>query len=1280
MASLFLSHSSKDDELIGRLAARLRERQYVSFFLDHDPESGIQAGRRWEDELYSKLRSSQAVIFVASEDSKRSRWCFAELVVARSIRKPIIPISVGGARLDLLDDLQWIDWSEGELGLERLWAALASLDVEALPALDPNRPPYPGLEAFDEKDAEIFFGRDAEIDELLNLLHPPRALEPRRFVAVSGPSGTGKSSLVRAGLIPRLLSRKDWVALRPFIAGDDPLGELARALKQAAEEDTDWREIRRRIEDDPTELAARAENLAAGLDTSRSQVLVVVDQAEELVRLADDVRLKFLGVLAQAQSASSRLWVVITIRSDSLVAALERSPVTSALVATMLVLPLDRTRLAEVIRGPAERTGIELEGAVVDRMVSETEGGDALPLLAYTLRELYERSLPGRQITDALYDAVGGVLGALKDRADRLLGQLERFGDGRLVLPTLVQLVALTPLGEATRRRVRLDEFDDEQEVVLRAFVDERLLKTSQATDGSVVVEAVHEALFRVWIPLAQAIKQSEEELRARSELEQLAKEWEARERLSSYLIGEDRLERAQRFLATQPIGRPDLALIREYVQSSQDHQDRREERMRSLTEEARASRVRAELQAQADEVEKALAGHRPIQGLLLAVQTLHRNLEELPGEVVGAVQSGLRNALEHARERNVLIGHYSTVTAVATSPSSAMLASAGNDATVRLWDLEGNPVNRPLQGPDDHVLAVAFCGDGRILASGGGDGKLRLWDVDGELLWEAAGHLDSITSVALSGDGRWVVTGSDDRTVRVWASTGEAVGRPFEAHHEFVSSVSLSADGRVIASASGDGTIGLWEREPPRLLRQIRSPEPVVLTCVAQSPDGERLASGGADGQLLLIDLDGTVLAHFKAHEQWISSVAFSPDGRRIASGGADGSVRVWDSVGTPLGPPLYGHGEVVTSVAFSADGQVLASGGADATVRLWDVQGLLLSRFKAHRSNANGLAFASAGTVIATAGADRRLCLWDLRGNLIAEQEQHENFVHALASSLDGKLLASGDANGMLVIWDGSGTPVAGPIQAHPRTIASLAFSPDGTIASGSDDGTVRLWDASGTPLASISSGADSVFAVAFSPDAKTIAGGSNDGTVRLWEANGTLLTTFAAGTDSVFAVAFSPDGTLAAAGDDGIVRRWAPSGASLQAIDNHVSDVYSVAFSPDGKTIAAGGGDGTVGLWDLEGVRIGPAMGGADGAVAMVRFSPDGAVLAAATASGHVGLWLADDWKRWLDLACRRLRSHPVLREPSNDAARTSFETCARHVGGDPEDPHPVEPRPA
>src|SRR5689334_4425480 len=292
MASVFVSHSSVDQAVTERVVEQLRAAGFAALFADFDPDQGIPAGRSWERELYVALRRTDAVVFLASRASVESRWCFAELTLARSLGHPVFPVRVqAGVQLPLVADVQWTDLTDDEAGLSRLVDGLrsAGLDPADSFAWDPTRPPYPGLVPFAPEDAAVFFGRHPEIARLMELLTPTLQRGAGRFVAVVGPSGSGKSSLLHAGLLPRLSRLPErWLVLPPLWPGGQPTAALAGSLGRAfaacghPRPTGDVTTALGRGSAGLTDLTGELADLAA---TSRGRpgVLVVIDQAEELL-------------------------------------------------------------------------------------------------------------------------------------------------------------------------------------------------------------------------------------------------------------------------------------------------------------------------------------------------------------------------------------------------------------------------------------------------------------------------------------------------------------------------------------------------------------------------------------------------------------------------------------------------------------------------------------------------------------------------------------------------------------------------------------------------------------------------------------------------------------------------------------------------------------------------------------------------------------------------------------------------------------------------------------
>ena len=685
-----------------------------------------------------------------------------------------------------------------------------------------------------------------------------------------------------------------------------------------------------------------------------------------------------------------------------------------------------------------------------------------------------------------------------------------------------------------------------------------------------------------------------------------------------------------------------------------------------------------------------------PVEALILAIQATGQSRSSLftLQTVVPQVQSSLRDAIEDARERNLLQGHEGWVNSVAFSPDGKTIVSGGDDGILRLWDItSGKAIGQPFKGHEGSVISVAFSPDGKTLVSGGQDGTLRLWDTSGKAIGQPfKGHESSIKSVAFSPDGKTIVSGGEDKTVRLWDITsGKAIGQPFKGHEGSVISVAFSPDGKTLVSSGIDGTLRLWDTSGKAIGQPFKGHEG-WLKSVAFSPDGKTIVSGGSDGTVRLWDItSGKAIGQpFKGHEGWLKSVAFSPDGKTIVSGGSDGTVRLWDISGKAIGQPFKGHEGSVISVAFSPDGKTIVSGGSDGTVRLWDItSGKAIGQpFKGHEGWLKSVAFSPDGKTLVSGGEDKTVRLWDITsGKAIGQPfKGHERIVISVAFSPDGKTIVSGGQDGTLRLWDiTSGKAIGQPFKGHERIVISVAFSPDGkTIVSGGQDGTLRLWDitsgkAIGQPFKRHEG---SVYSVAFSPDGKTIVSSGSDGTLRLWDITSgkAIGQPFKGHEGWVYSVAFSPDGkTIVSGGDDKTVRLWdITSGKAIgQPFKGHEGSVISVAFSPDGKTIVSGGDDWTLRLWDTSGKAIGQPFKGHEGSVYSVAFSPDGKTIVSGGEDKTVRLWRGGNWLDWLEVACNRLIAHPILVAPETllkedaktiEVAKEAAKTCQQLVWND------------
>ncbi|MEH2045985.1 nSTAND1 domain-containing NTPase [Nostoc sp.] len=1136
--------------------------------------------------------------------------------------------------------------------------------------------PYQGLKAFEAEQKRFFFGRKQVVRKILEKL----AQKP--FVPIIGASGSGKSSVVQAGLIPEL-DDSVWQILPPIKPVFQPLQELRGVLKAffpgAKKEKLLW-EL---ITNEPNPLPEILKHL-----TGAEKFLLVVDQFEELFTVSvAEQKQRFIELLTQVvEMTDSQLKVVITMRSDFLEPCLDYPSLNKLIENQLVLMPrITGVDLKETITEPAKLQGHSVEERLVLKILEDVgkEPG-YLPLMEFALTKLWEkRDQQKHQLTLEQYENFQGLTGALNFHAENVYlyedyqqdsptqerNEQEKDWIGQIFLRLL-----RTGEGEKdTRQRQPKTELlgiagnEQEQQEALSELLDEglvkgRLLVAGKDEQEKAWIDLAHEALIESWERFAQWRQQDRDLRRLSDRLADALREWLRKGENEKYLMQGGLLaEVRENWEKLEFLSSPQAKNFYQCSDAYEQHQIATLEK--ALTE--------SRLREKATKVENLLTV-QPLDSLVLAIQAMGENLEKLPQQILAPVQNSLNRVMNKVRVSIPLRGHESWVNSVAISGDGQTIVSGSYDGTVRLWNRQGLPLAEPLRGHKGNVNSVAISQDGQTIVSGGEDCTVRLWNRQGKTLTKLlCGHKWGVNSVAISGDGQTIVSGGSEGTVRLWNRQGLPLVEPLPSHEQGVRSVAISGDGQTIVSGGSEGTVRWWNCQGLPLVEPLPGHEWGVNS-VAISGDGQTIVSGGSEGTVRLWNRQGLPLVEpLPSHEQGVRSVAISGDGQTIVSASEDRTVRLWNRQGLPLAEPLRDHEDWVNSVAISDDGQTIVSGGGDYTMRLWKHQGLPLAEpLRDHEDWVYSVAISDDGQTIVSGGGDYTMRLWNHQGLPLAKPLRgHERGVSSVAISADDHTIVSGGSDGTVRLWNHQGLPLAEPLRGHERGVSSVAISADGhTIVSGGEDRTVRLWNRQGLPLAEPLPGhKDWVNSVAISADGQTIVSGGGDGTVRLWNLQGFPLAEPLRGHEgNVNSVAISADGqTIVSGGSDGTVRLCNLQGFPLaEPLRGHEGNVRSVAISADGQTIVSGGGDGTVRLWNLQGFPLAEPLRGHKGNVNSVAISADGQTIVSGGSDGTVRLWRGD-WRAWLQVCCNRLRYHPIFTNPQTEEAKAACEVCRKYV---------------
>jgi WD40 repeat protein/transcriptional regulator with XRE-family HTH domain/energy-coupling factor transporter ATP-binding protein EcfA2 len=1130
----------------------------------------------------------------------------------------------------------------------------------------PGMAPYKGLLYFDEPDAELFFGREAITGQLAQHVLELGNKARRRFLAVVGASGSGKSSLVRAGLAVAL-RKVGWEVLvfTPSVHPQQVLEAQINRLHQV----------------------------------EASRVLILVDQFEEAFTLCRDEleRIGFIEqLLSYAQEKSKQYSVVIALRAD-FYAHCSQYPLLRQTVAAEqeYIGQMTMEELRQAIEEPARRNGWELEPGLVDVMLQdlsmhgshEPEPG-ALPLLSHALLATWEHRR-GRVLTLSGYHASGGVRGAIAETAESVFTDQLNQSQQEIAREVFLRLTELGEGTEDTRRRAALAELGRQYEqtaqfrAVLNTLAEARLITLNEDS-----AEVAHEALIREWQRLHEWLTQDREGLLLHRHLTEAAQEWERRGRDAAELYRGARLAQASEWAGANPdrLNQAESDFLAASVEQEQHEALEREaQRQRELDNErqraeehqqaaqrlrrrayqlggvlavalilaaaavlfGRQARINSRL-ATARELAAAAVNNLEIdqdRSLLLAMQAVKTvDLPEAETALHQAILADRLRATFNAHDDSI----YGIAIGLSNSKAAGNIATAGIEGTIKVWELDKSgahidetpliTISNPMDFDANTYASgftLAYSPDGKLIAAISDQNTAKIWDAtNGRLLQTLAGHKNWILGLAFSPNGEFLATSSADRTAKVWdPQTGELL-QTLTGFRDWVITVVFSQDGKRLACGTMDGSVIVFKRNeesntPPSSDLFVPSFEidnhftaVSGIFSITFSPDGNQLAL--ASNEIKVYDINSVTPAsppklflNIPAHHNPINGLYFSADGNRLVSGSGDGTAKVWDAQTGQLSFTLPGNAGPISSIAQSADGLKLYTSDTNGHVKVWDISVQGNREWLTNSNISLGFYTRSGNRLVTVDYFDYTTPNSKLRVLELSPENVHEISAIYLGRNVENVSFDIDQKLSRLVL-----------IYHDDYIVHVLDFSNGHGLISFPVNQTQN------TPGHT----KNDYIRVKLSPDGTRLVTGGSDGSAFLWDVTTGKLLHELPGQTGMFGswdpIAFNPDGSLVAcASVDGTVRIWnVNTGTLLQNLPGSIFP--NVSFSPDGKHLLATGEENTINLWDIQTGQIlhkltVPTL------IYNIEISPDGKYLAADTLDGIVRLWDANTGQQLLTL---------------------------------------------
>ena len=1264
MNRVFVSYSRKNKAFAERLARDLGDAG-LDVWIDFRQ---ILGGEFWREEIQRGLDRADFMVACMSPEAAISKWVTREMNMVRDQGKPIVPIVIQRYRdaiqknpeLQWVSDIQYVNFENQKYDAaftELLNTLPGSRKFGSYDQIDPRQIPNPfkGLEAFQQRDANFFFGREKLIQKSLN------RLAQTRFLAVVGASGIGKSSLVRAGILPQLRQdalqgSSDWTTVI-FAPGAQPIDAFIARLHPLLSNDT-----QQQVLSDNDIVAALSDSESVGdlVDSiltdkpKASQLLVFIDQFEELfTRTTEQERTQFINILDTASNApNARIRFIVTMRTDFM-GNVGDYPTLAEMFeheSLIIVTRMSTNNLLRAITGPGEAVGLEYEEGLVERILEEVGNQPGtLPLLQYTLSELFKRR-SGNKLTLHALNEIGGVRKSLAQHAETMYINLPE--DYQAIMQRiLLRLVEVSDTGEVTRRRVDQAEiqFSDVPDVVVRAILDlltsseSRLLVANREIRANedhlqaptTWVEVSHEALIRGWDRFQSWIKGSIQDLKYESELRKATQDWVVGGRDVAYLLTGRRLRRAEVWLeSAYPTELQSSFIAASVAERDRREQIERERQQRELQLQRRATnRLRAfvivlilglivagilsaltiqnsnQIQSQNEELsaQATVIARTAAESLSLAVSA---NAEQIFSD--NDTDLGLALAVESGRIEDPPIQSERTLSELALAPGTQLRVDfPSSNATEVVYDLNTN---------------TAYIGDD--------EGNILILDtITGTQKDILSAHNTGILDLALSPNGSVLASATeaqdDEPNLTLWNLEERTPIASLPGHNGDVTSLVFSIDGQTVASGGDDGQVIVWDiitQEPLQTYDELTG----EITRIAIQVDGT-IAAGNNEGSVYILTPQSET-QEFQSVLGSVSGLSFDPEENLLLVADDEGNFRLWNYGTQELIREFNSLDDGITDIQFVPDSDLFLVSSEDSTLRIWDtITFRQVNRFNITDPIVDVAVTENSNQLASISSQDMRI--WNLLGSeQLVVLDDLPRRITSIAFDDMNQNVVMGTASGNLNVWDlETQQSVINDLATYSDNqilVSRVAVSPDGQhIVTASFDASMTLWDSeSFAQTARFVGHEGSILALTFTPDSQFIVTGAADKTIRIWDVgSGSLIRTLSGHTGNIASVAVSQDGLwiLSGSTDNTLILWELQTGRAVKQFQDD-ERIRTVAFSADATQIASGTLSGSIRIWDVESGQEISRFTEHNRLINGIVFIADDARILSSSTDGTIRLW--------------------------------------------------------